>query len=177
MRTRGPRMGSKPASRGSEKSHLLGAAPWSSTPQGGPLYGWKKRGIFAVVGSGQRGQGVCLHIRQVLAHRAKVSEPHGARGSLIAGFRCPAGDKGRSGHSPGERGRLALREFPGKYPPRPWSQSLCCAQCLCEAGSASGQCAPAEIAWSARWQGGLLCPRTGAQGNCETAVTSQGCVT
>ena len=66
MRMRGPRIGPKGASRGSEKSHLLGASPCSSTPQGGPLYGWKKRVIFAVVGSGQRGLWVCLHVRQVL---------------------------------------------------------------------------------------------------------------
>ena len=73
------------ASHGSEKSHLLGASPCSSTPQGGPLYGWKKRGIFAVVGSGQRGLWVCLHERQVLAQRAQVFEPRGGRGLLIAG--------------------------------------------------------------------------------------------
>ena len=85
MRMRGPRIGPKRASRGSEKSHLLGAAPWSSTPQGGPLYGWKKRGIFAVVGSGQRGLRVCLHVRQVLAQPAQVFEPRGGRGLLIAG--------------------------------------------------------------------------------------------
>ena len=29
-----------------------------------------------------------------------------------------------------------------------------------------------EIAWSSRWQVGLLCPRTGAQGPCGSAVTS-----
>ena len=60
-----------------EKSHLLGASPCSSTPQGGPLYGWKKRGIFAVVGSGQRGLRVCLHVRQVLAQRAQLFESRG----------------------------------------------------------------------------------------------------
>ena len=40
-----------------EKSHLLGASPCSSTPQGGPLYGWKKRVIFAAVG---RARAVCV---------------------------------------------------------------------------------------------------------------------
>ena len=119
MRKHGPRLGPKPASCGSEKSHLLGASTWSSTLQGGPLYGWKKRGIFAVVGSGQRGLLVCLHVAQLLAHRAQVSQPHGARGPLMAGIRSPAGVKGRLGHSVGERGRLTLRQHPGKTTPRP----------------------------------------------------------
>ena len=83
MRTRRPRIGPKRASRGSEKSHLLGASPCSSTPQGGPHYGWKKREIFAVVGSGQRGLRVCLHVRQVLAQRAQVFEPVEAEGCLL----------------------------------------------------------------------------------------------
>ena len=85
MRTRGPRIGPKPASRGSEKNHLLGASPCSSIPQGGPLYRWKKRGIFPVMGSGQRGLWVYLHVLQVLSQRAQVFEPRGGRGLLIAG--------------------------------------------------------------------------------------------
>ena len=97
MRMRGPRIGPKGASRGSEKSHLLGASPCSSTPQGGPLYGWKKRGIFAVVGSGQRGLRVCLQVRQVPAHRAQVFEPRGDRGLLIAACKCPAGSRNGMG--------------------------------------------------------------------------------
>ena len=83
MPTRGPRVGPKRASRGSEKSHLLGASPCSSNPQGGPLSGWKKRGIFAVVGSGQRGLRVCLHVRQVLAHRAHCLSYVEAEGCLL----------------------------------------------------------------------------------------------
>ena len=69
-----------------------------------------------MVGSGLRGLFVCLHVGQLLAHRAQVSRPHGARGPLIAGIRSPAGVKGRLGHSPGERGRLAIRQPPGKSP-------------------------------------------------------------
>ena len=69
-----------------------------------------------MVGLGQRGLLVCLHVGQLLAHRAQVSQPHGARGTLIAGIRSPAGVKGRLGHSPGKRGRLALRHPPGKSP-------------------------------------------------------------
>ena len=73
---RGPGIGRKPASRSSEKSHLLGASQCSSTAQGAPIYGWKKRVIFAVVGSGQRCLWVCLHVRQVLAQRAgRSGEP------------------------------------------------------------------------------------------------------
>ena len=116
MGMRGPGLGVKPCSCGTEKSHLLGASPCSSTPQGGPLYRWKKRGIFAVVGSGRRRLLVCLLVGQLLAHPAQVSQPHGVGGPLIAGIRCPAGVKGRRGHSPGERERLALRESPGKSP-------------------------------------------------------------
>ena len=101
---RGPRIGPKGASRGSEKIHLLGASPCSSTPQGGPLYGWKKRGIFAVVGSGQRGLRVCLHVRQVPAHRAQVFEPRGGRGLLIAGCKCPAGSRNGMGTPPDTKG-------------------------------------------------------------------------
>ena len=114
---RGPGVGPKPGRLGSEKSHLLGPSPCSSTPQGGILHGWKKTGIFAVVGSGQSVLLVCLHLGQLLAHPAQVSQPHGVGGPLIAGIRCPARVKGRRGHSRGERGRLALRESLGKSPP------------------------------------------------------------
>ena len=111
-----PPLGPKPPSCGSDKSHLLGPSPCSSTPQGGPLCGWKKRGMFAVVGSGRRCPLVCLHVGQLLAHPAQVSQPHGVGGPLIVGIRCPTRVKGRRGHSPGERGRLALREPLGKSP-------------------------------------------------------------
>ena len=69
-----------------------------------------------MVGSGLRCLFVCLHVGQLLAHRDQVSRPHVARGPLIAGIRSPAGVKGRLGHSPGERGRLAIRQPPGKSP-------------------------------------------------------------
>ena len=69
-----------------------------------------------MVGSGLRCLFVCLHVGQLLAHQAQVSRPHVARGPLMAGIRSPAGVKGRLGHSPGERGRLAIRQPPGKYP-------------------------------------------------------------
>ena len=79
-------------------------------------YGWKNRGLYAAVGSGRRGLLVCLHVGQLLPHPAQVSQPHEVGGPLIAGIRCPAGVKGQRGHSPGERGRLALREPLGKSP-------------------------------------------------------------
>ena len=85
MRMGGPGLGPKPASRGLEKSHLLGASPCTPKRKGGPLYAWKNRGMFAVVGTGQRGIRVCLHVRQVLTQRAQVFEPRGGRGLLIAG--------------------------------------------------------------------------------------------
>ena len=71
-----PWLGEKPSPAG---------LPMFLHSSGGPLYGWKKRGIFAVLGSGQRGLRVCLHVRQVLAQRAQVFEPRGGRGLLIAG--------------------------------------------------------------------------------------------
>ena len=174
---RGPPVGPKGASRGSEKSHLLGASPCSSTPQGGPLYGWKKRGIFAVVGSGQRGLGVCLHVRQVPAHRAQVFEPRGGRRLLIAGCKCPAGSRKGMG-TPGRHRAPGPERVPWKIPrPGPRYPSLSLAHCLCGAESAAGQCGLGEMARCSEWQGGPLFPRTGAQGPSETAVTSQGRVT
>ena len=87
-----------------------------------PLYGWKNRGIFAVGGTGRRGRRVCRHVGQLLAPRPHVSEPHGVRGPLIAGCRCPVGVKGRRGHSPVERA-----PGPHKSPrenTQPWPQWL-----------------------------------------------------
>ena len=69
-----------------------------------------------MVGTGRRGLLVCLLVGQLLPHPTQVSQPHGVGGPLIAGIRCPAGVKGRRGHLPGERERLALRESPGKSP-------------------------------------------------------------
>ena len=174
---RGPGVGPKPGRLGSEKSHLLGASPCSSTPQGGPLYGWKKRGIFAVVGSGKRGPRVCLHVRQVPAHRAQVFDPRGGRGLLIAGCKCPAGSRKGMG-TPGRHRAPGPERVPWKIPrPGPRYPSLSLAHCLCGAESAAGQCGLGEMARCSEWQGGLLFPWTGAQGPCETAVTSQGRVT
>ena len=79
-----PRLGEKPSP---------GASPCSPKRKGGPLYAWKNRGIFVVVGSGRRGLPVCIHVRQVLAHRAQVFEPRGGRGLLVAGCKCPAGSR------------------------------------------------------------------------------------
>ena len=60
---------------------------------------------------------VCLPpCRPVAGNRAQVSRPHVARGPLMAGIRSPAGVKGRLGHSPGESGRLAIIQPPGKSP-------------------------------------------------------------
>ena len=69
-----------------------------------------------MVGSGLRCLFVCLHVGQLLAHRDQVSRPHVARGPLIAGIRTPAGVKGWFGLSSRERGRLAIRQHPGKSP-------------------------------------------------------------
>ena len=82
---------SRPTYRPERSQPRLGEKP---SPGGLPMflqssrrtpYGWKKSGIFALVGSGQRGLRVCLHERQVFAQRAQVFEPRGGRGLLIAG--------------------------------------------------------------------------------------------
>ena len=90
--------------------------PCSSIRKGGPLYGWKNRGIFAVAGTGRRGLRVCRHVGQLLAPRPPVSVLHGGGGPLMAGCRRPAGVKGRRGHSPGGRGRPGPERAPGKMP-------------------------------------------------------------
>ena len=130
------------------KAISWGPPPCSSIRKGGPVYGWKSRGIFAVVGTGPSGLRLCRYVGELLEHQAEVSKSHGGRGPLIEGCRCPAGVKGWRGHSPGDRVCLALREFPGKSPPRPWSPSLSCAQCLCGVGVLLGNVAPVpSIAW------------------------------
>ena len=100
--------------------------PCSSIRKGGPLYGWKNRGIFAVMVTGRRGLRVCRHVGQLLAHRPRVSKPHGGRGPLISGCRCRAGVKGWRGHSPGERGHLGPERAPRENPKPgpPWLQRL-----------------------------------------------------
>ena len=119
MRMRGPGLGPKPDSRSSEKSHVLGAAPCYPKRKGGPLYAWKNRGIFAVVGSGQRCPRVCLHVRPVLAHRAQVLETCGGRGLLIAGCKCPGGSGDGVGTPRATQGTWLLESSLENPPPRP----------------------------------------------------------
>ena len=109
-----PSIGPNPARRCSDQSHLLGPSPCSSFRTGGPLYGWKNWGIFAVVGTGRTGLRVCRHVGLLLAHRPHVSEPHGGRGPLIAAGRCPAGVQGRRGHSLGQTGSRRPELSPGR---------------------------------------------------------------
>ena len=79
----------------------------------------EERGIFAVVGCGQRGQRVCLHVRQVPAHRAEVFEPRGGRGLLIAGCRCPAGSSKGMDTPRATQGTGPLESSMGNPPPMP----------------------------------------------------------
>ena len=67
-------------------------------------------------GMGRKGLWVCRNLGQLLAPWPQGSEPHGGRGLLIAGCRCPAGVKCRRGHSLGERGRLGCERPLGKSP-------------------------------------------------------------
>ena len=57
----------------------------------------KERVIFEEVCLGQRALRVCLHVRQVPAHRAQVFEPRGGRGLLIAGCNSPGGSRNGMG--------------------------------------------------------------------------------
>ena len=88
--------------------------PCSSIRKGGPLYGWKNRGIFTVVVTGRRGLPVWGHGGQLLPPWPPVSEPHGCRGPVIEGCRCRSGMKGSPGHAPRKRGHLRTERAPGK---------------------------------------------------------------
>ena len=137
----------------------------------------EEKGDLRSGGFGPEGSGVCLHVRQVPAHRAQVFEPRGGRRLLIAGCKCPAGSRKGMG-TPGRHRAPGPERVPWKIPrPGPRYPSLSLAHCLCGAESAAGQCGLGEMARCSEWQGGLLFPRTGAQGPSETAVTSQGRVT
>ena len=72
-----------------------------------------------MVGSGQRGLRVCLHVRQVPAHRAQVFEPRGGRGLLIAGCNCPAGSRNGVGTPRATQGTGPLESSMGNPPPMP----------------------------------------------------------
>ena len=72
-----------------------------------------------MVGTGRRGLRVCLHIRQVLAHRAQVFEPRGGRGLLIAGCKCPAGSRDGVGTARATEGTWPLESSLENFPPRP----------------------------------------------------------
>ena len=72
-----------------------------------------------MVGSGQRGLRVCLHVRQVPAHRAQVFEPRGGRRLLIAGCNCPAGSRNGVGTPRATQGTGPLESSMGNPPPMP----------------------------------------------------------
>ena len=105
-----PRLGEKPSPGG--------LPMFFHTSSGTPLR-MEERVIFAVVGSGQRGLRVCLHVRQVPAHRAQVFEPRGGRGLLIAGCKCPAWSRNRMGTLRATQGTGPLESSMGNPPPMP----------------------------------------------------------
>ena len=72
-----------------------------------------------MVGSGQRGLRVWLHVRQVPAHRAQVLEPRGGRGLLIAGCECPAGSRNGMGTPRATQGSGPLNSSLENSPPGP----------------------------------------------------------
>ena len=112
---RGPRMGPKRASRGSEKSHLLGPPhvppllkrdPFKDGRKGGSSQWWvRARGVCGFACTYAR----CSH------NGPRCLSPVEAEGSLLLDDSVLQGYGGR-GHSQGDRGHLAFREFPGKFP-------------------------------------------------------------
>ena len=72
-----------------------------------------------MVGSGLRCLFVCLHVRQVPAHRAQVFEPRGGRGLLMAGWKCPAGSRNGMGTPRATQGTGPLESSMGNPPPMP----------------------------------------------------------
>ena len=135
-----------------------GPPPCSSIRKGGTLYGWKNRGILAVVGMGLRGLRVCSHIGHMLTPLPHACKPDGGRGPLIAGCWSPAGFKGWRGCSPGQRGLLDPRE------PRESSPALASVAPVASTGSFHGAmcCSPGP-----RFSAGeclLHTPRKGGRG-------------
>ena len=128
-----------------------GHPPCSSIRKGRPPYGWKNRGIFAVVGTGRRGLRVCSHVGQLLAPRPHVSQPHGGRRPLIAECRCPAVIRALAGHCTGKRGPLGLERAPWK------SRALD----LVAPGASPGSC---HGAWFSAGECHLRTPWTGGRG-------------
>ena len=72
-----------------------------------------------MLGSGQRGLRVFLHVRQVPAHRAKVFEPRGGRGLLFAGCECPAGSRNGMDTPRATQGTGPLESSMGNRQPMP----------------------------------------------------------
>ena len=149
---------------------------FSQAERGTPLC-MEEQGDLCSGRDGTEGSGVCLHVRQVLAHRAQLFEPRGGRGLPMAGCKFPAGSRDGVGTPRATEGTRPLETYQENSLPRPLVHKSMLRTESCEAGSASGLCAPEEIAWSSEGQGRLLFPGTGAQGPCGTAVTSQGWVT
>ena len=79
----------------------------------------KEQGDLCSGRDGTEGSGVCLHVRQVPAHRAQVFEPRGGRGLLIAGCKCPAGSRNRMGTPRATQGTGPLESSMGNPPPTP----------------------------------------------------------
>ena len=73
-------------------------------------------------GTGRRGLRVCGQVGQLLAPRPQVSRPHGGRGQIILGFRCPAGVKEVWAH-PGRERAPGPRDSPRENL-QPWPQWL-----------------------------------------------------
>ena len=68
---------------------------------------------------GTEGSGVCLHVRQVLAHRAQLFEPRGGRGLPMAGCKFPAGSRDGVGTPRATEGTRPFESYQENSLPRP----------------------------------------------------------
>ena len=83
----------KPASRGLDKSHLLGASPVFFHPSGGSPGRMEKQGDLHIqVNETEEGVGFLL-LGQLLVPQSQGCEPHGGRGPLMVGCTGHSGVK------------------------------------------------------------------------------------
>ena len=131
-------LGPKPASRSSDKRHLLGASPLCFHQSRGNPVRREEQGDLCRGGDGTEGCTGLLSHRPFVTPLPHASKPDGGRGPLIAGCGSPAGFKGWRGRSADQRGLLDPRE------PRESSPALASVAPVASTGSFHGAvcCSP-----------------------------------